>query len=128
MRGTGRTFRRTKQNAAEVRLRSTARIAVANVEGLPFPDGSFDTIVFTEVMEHLLHVEDGSVNCGAICRPGGRVILSTPSKHAVSISFANPFTWIEAVVGLVLPVLLPPFHNLEDPEDPQSVVHRAFHV
>lgn len=115
-----------KAERASVRLRAVAQIAVANVEGLPFADGSFDTIVCTEVMEHLLRVENGIGELLRVCRPGGRVILSTPSKHAVFFSFANPFTWLEAVVGLYLPALLPPFHNLEHPEDPESVVHRAF--
>lgn len=115
-----------KAERASVRLRAAAQIAVANVEGLPFADGSFDTIVCTEVMEHLLRVENGIGELLRVCRPGGRVILSTPSKHAVFFSFANPFTWLEAVVGLYLPALLPPFHNLEHPGDPESVVHRAF--
>lgn len=121
-----------KAERANVRLRSTTRehstahISVANLEGLPFADRSFDTIVCTEVMEHLLRVENGIGELLRVCRPGGRVILSTPSRHAVALSFANPFTWLEAAAGLFLPALLPPFHNLEHPGDPDSVVHRAF--
>lgn len=115
-----------KAERAGIRLGATAQIAAANAEGLPFADSSFDTIVCTEVMEHLLHVETGIGELRRVCRPGGRVILSTPSKHAVFFSFANPLTWVEAVAGLYFPALLPPFHNLEHPGDPNSVVHRAF--
>lgn len=111
---------------ARERLGAQAEIATANVEGLPFADNTFDVILCTEVLEHLLNVQPGIAELARICRPGGRVIFSTPSRQATFLSYANPLTWLEAIAGLYQPALLPPFHNLERPNDPDSVVHRAF--
>lgn len=115
-----------KAARAHERLGARAAIAVANVEQLPYRDANFDVILSTEVLEHLLRVEPGIAELCRICRPGGRVLLSTPSRHCVFISFANPLTWLEAAASLYVPQVLPPFHNLERPNDPHSVVHRAF--
>lgn len=117
-----------KTERARQRLGAAAEIAVANLEGLPFLDNSFDVILCTEVLEHLLKVGPGVAELARVCRPGGRVIFSTPSKQPMFFSYANPLTWLEAVVGLFDPALLPPFHNLERPHDPNSVVHRAFTI
>lgn len=101
-------------------------LGVANVERLPFAAETFDVILCTEVLEHLIHVQPGISELSRLCRRGGRIILSTPSRHSMFFSFANPFTWLEALAGLLNPSLLPPFHNLEQPNDPHSVIHRAF--
>ncbi len=111
---------------ARARLGENAALAVANVEALPFRDASFDVILCTEVLEHLLSVEPGIAELARLCAPGGRVILSTPSRQPMFWSYTNPLTWLEAIAGLWNPALLPPFHNLERPGDPHSVVHRAF--
>lgn len=111
---------------ARARLGAESEIAVANVEALPFGDASFDVILCTEVLEHLLNVKPGIAELARLCAPGGRVIFSTPSRQAMFFSYANPFTWLEAIAGLWNPALLPPFHNLERPHDPHSVVHRVF--
>ena len=115
-----------KTARAQQRLGASAHINVANLERTPFPDNTFDLIVCTEVLEHLLHVQPGITELWRILKPGGRLLLSTPSRHPVYWSYANPFTWLEAFVGLFFPAALPPFHNLEHPDDPHSVVHRAF--
>lgn len=87
---------------------------------------NFDVILSTKVLEHLLRVEPGLAELWRVCRPGGRVLLSTSSRHSIFISFANPLTWLEALASLYVPHVLPPFHNLERPNDLHSVVHRAF--
>ncbi len=111
---------------ARARLDERFGMNTANVEQLPYADAAFDMILCTEVLEHLLNVQPGIAELWRVCGSDGRLILSTPSKHAMFFSFYNPFTWIEALLGLFKPGVLPPFHNLERPYDAQSVVHRAF--
>lgn len=115
-----------KTARARERLGASAHINVANLERTPFADNTFDVIVCTEVLEHLLNVQPGIAELRRILKPGGRLLLSTPSRHPVFWSYANPLTWLEAFAGLFFPAALPPFHNLEHPDAPNSVVHRAF--
>jgi len=50
---------------------------------LPFPDGSFDVVLSTEVIEHLdAHI--GIVHeLGRIVKPGGHLVLSMPNIHRI---------------------------------------------
>jgi 2-polyprenyl-3-methyl-5-hydroxy-6-metoxy-1,4-benzoquinol methylase len=53
---------------------------------MPFPSGSFDLVIFTEVLEHIA-ITDPRVVLGEIrrvLRPGGRVVLSTPNVANLS--------------------------------------------
>jgi 2-polyprenyl-3-methyl-5-hydroxy-6-metoxy-1,4-benzoquinol methylase len=64
------------------------RITHTNIEQdpLPFPSGSFDLVIFTEVLEHIA-VTDPCVVLGEIrrvLRPGGRMLLSTPNVANLS--------------------------------------------
>lgn len=52
------------------------------VDGLPFPDDSFDVIFFCEVMEHVLgYPEDYLKDFHRVLAPGGYMILTTPNLH-----------------------------------------------
>lgn len=64
------------------------RVTHANLEQdqLPFPSGSFDLVIFTEVLEHIA-ITDPCVVLGEIrrvLRPGGRMLLSTPNVANLS--------------------------------------------
>ena len=48
-------------------------------EPLPFSPGSFDVVVFTEVMEHLRFPSKALAEIGRILEPGGRLIGSVPN-------------------------------------------------
>lgn len=113
---------------ARARLGDHAALNVANLEQLPYRSDTFEVVLCTEVLEHLLNVQTGVAELRRVLTPNGRLIFSTPSKHPMFFSYTNPFTWLEALVGLFLPAALPPFHNLERPTDPNSVVHRAFTI
>ena len=53
----------------------------ANVESLPFPDGSFDVVLCTQVIEHLLAPGDGVRELARVLRPGGTLVLTTDSSR-----------------------------------------------
>ena len=64
------------------------RITHTNIEQdlLPFPNNSFDLVIFTEVLEHIA-ITDPCVILGEIrrvLRPGGRMLLSTPNVANLS--------------------------------------------
>lgn len=59
---------------------------------LPFPDGRFDVVLMTEVIEHLdAHI--GIVHeIGRIVRPGGHLVFSTPNLNRLSSRLKFAFT------------------------------------
>lgn len=54
----------------------------ANMERLPFPDGDFDVVFSSQVIEHLLDPAAGARELARVLRPGGRLVLSTDNRHA----------------------------------------------
>lgn len=50
-------------------------------EKLPFADNSFDKILMTEVIEHLLDWDKGLREAQRVLKPGGKMIISTPNKY-----------------------------------------------
>jgi len=77
----------------------------------PFQAQKFDTILMTEVLEHLIHPEEGIKSCHFLLREGGILILSTPSLHNLDYSL-NPFRVLEKVTSLLSDRVLPPYHGL----------------
>ena len=49
-------------------------------EKLPFPDNSFDKVLMSEVIEHLLDWREGVKEMKRVLKPGGIVVISTPNK------------------------------------------------
>ncbi|EFO79252.1 Methyltransferase type 11 [Oscillochloris trichoides DG-6] len=50
-------------------------------EALPFPDNSFDQVVFSEVIEHLVYSPLPVLReFRRVLRPGGRVLITTPNE------------------------------------------------
>ncbi len=45
---------------------------------LPFPDGDFDTVLSSQVLEHTPHPGDLVKEMGRVLRPGGLLLLSAP--------------------------------------------------
>jgi SAM-dependent methyltransferase len=45
---------------------------------LPFPDGSFDTVLSSQVLEHTPHPGDLVKEMGRVLKPGGVLLLSAP--------------------------------------------------
>lgn len=75
-------------------------VEVVNVEQepLPFPDASFDYIYSKSVVEHLRRPGDMLAECFRVLRPGGAVVIMTPSwKHQWRVFYEDythvtPFT------------------------------------
>jgi ubiquinone/menaquinone biosynthesis C-methylase UbiE len=59
------------------RRRGLRQLARADVQTLPFADGSFDAAVSIDVLYHRAVADDAAAlaELGRVCRPGGRVIL-----------------------------------------------------
>ena len=54
---------------------------------MPFADQSFDTILCTEVMEHVMHPEKVVAEFARILKPGGMVIITVPFFYPIHDSF-----------------------------------------
>lgn len=69
----------------------------ATWDRLPFRDASFDTIINSEVVEHVPDAPDGWREMWRVLRPGGILILGTPD-------YGRPLWWVlEWIYGKVLP-------------------------
>jgi SAM-dependent methyltransferase len=58
---------------------ASLRFAVASVEALPFPNGSFDYLASLEVLEHTETPENALAEYFRVLRPGGLAVLATPN-------------------------------------------------
>ncbi|MBI4570163.1 MAG: class I SAM-dependent methyltransferase [Planctomycetes bacterium] len=52
--------------------------------GLPFPDGAFDAVILTDVIEHLCDHRRALAELARVARPGGVVIVVTPNTLKLS--------------------------------------------
>jgi len=94
-------------------------------ENLPFKSSSFDIVVSTECLEHLINPKAGFKEIIRVANDN--IFIIVPSIHSMFIMCWNPITWIEAILGLYYPNILPKFHNLYNPHDKNHLsVHYAF--
>jgi 2-polyprenyl-3-methyl-5-hydroxy-6-metoxy-1,4-benzoquinol methylase len=78
-----------------------AELVRANLEALPFEDESFDVVLCTQVIEHLLAPSAGVRELARVLRPGGTLILSTDNRRAlVSTTLNAPRAGLVHVLGL----------------------------
>jgi SAM-dependent methyltransferase len=63
-----------------------AQVAVATIEALPFPAGSFDRIVLAEVLEHISDDLRGLRDVARVLKPGGLLAITVPNCD-------YPFWW-----------------------------------
>lgn len=54
---------------------------VAFADALPFADGSFDTILATEVLEHVTDAERAVADAYRVLRPGGHLVVTVPYMY-----------------------------------------------
>jgi SAM-dependent methyltransferase len=51
---------------------------VADVQSLPFPDGAFDAVKATEILEHVPDPAAALAECRRVLRAGGHLVATTP--------------------------------------------------
>jgi len=78
---------------------------------LPFHPEIFDTILMTEVLEHLVDPEKGIEYCRYLLKEGGVLVISTQSLNNINYT-SNPFFLLEKAVSLLSDKVLPPYHGL----------------
>jgi SAM-dependent methyltransferase len=61
----------------------------ANLEALPFPDGSFDLTLCSQVIEHLEEPDLGLRELARLLRPGGTLIITTMGARALITQTLN---------------------------------------
>lgn len=61
-------------------------IARSLIGSLPFPDDTFDKIIFSEVLEHLADDAGGLLEVKRVLKPGGTLFLTVPNHN-------YPFWW-----------------------------------
>jgi SAM-dependent methyltransferase len=53
------------------------------IEQMPFEDSSFDTVVTTDVLEHVLHLDDALRELLRVLKPGGHLIARVPIEPSL---------------------------------------------
>ncbi len=88
-----------------------ASFCVGDAIDAPFRPGTFDGILMTEVLEHLIDPEHGIKSCQSLLKENGILIVSTPSLHNLGYSM-NPLFLLERSVSLLHEGVLPPHPGL----------------
>ncbi|MES1177320.1 MAG: methyltransferase domain-containing protein [Myxococcales bacterium] len=75
-------------------------LSFPDVEGdalsLPFDDATFDSLMSTQVLEHVLDPRLALVNMARVLKPGGRLVLTAPGTwpaHEVPYDFSRFTRW-----------------------------------
>jgi 2-polyprenyl-3-methyl-5-hydroxy-6-metoxy-1,4-benzoquinol methylase len=80
---------------------ATVEVVQANLEQLPFADDTFDLVVSTQVIEHLLDVAAGIRELARVLRPNGTLVLSTDNaRNRVSQVLNAPRTAVVRALRL----------------------------
>src|SRR5579884_348927 len=64
--------------AEEPEVRRRVRFEFGEATALPVEDGSYDTVLLGELLEHLLDRESVLAEAARVLRPGGAVVITTP--------------------------------------------------
>lgn len=103
----------------------TKIISLASVEEQDFDEASFDAVLSTEVIEHLVRPEEMIEGAKKVLKPGGAFIITAPSLHYEYLS-NNPMTYFWSFLSVFSEKVLPPFHDLWQPLTDLPIVHYAF--
>ena len=67
-----------------------ATLTLGDDGSVPAPDGSFDAVMSTQVLEHVPDPPAYLAECFRVLKPGGRLLLST---HGIFIYHPDPIDW-----------------------------------
>ncbi len=92
-----------KLASTPARLRSA--VLRGDGERLPFDDESFDVVVMSEVIEHLLQPERAVWEVARVLRRGGVFVMTTNNASEVPLysPLSHPFAWLEKAIGATHP-------------------------
>jgi SAM-dependent methyltransferase len=68
------------EKVVEARQATSARLAVASTEALPYADGRFDVVLSHEVIEHVTDDRRAVAEAVRVLRPGGRLVIFCPNR------------------------------------------------
>jgi SAM-dependent methyltransferase len=118
----------------EARSGEACSFVCADAVQPPFRASTFDCILMTEVLEHLISPAGGLNACRCLLREGGLLIITTPGSHNLDYS-NNPFLLAEKLSSLFSDRVLPPYHNLHAERElnhrkpePQYGIHYHFSI
>jgi ubiquinone/menaquinone biosynthesis C-methylase UbiE len=85
-----------------------ARFLRGDGEHIGLRDGSVDTVVFSEVIEHLMRPELAVWEITRVLKPGGVLVMTTNNASEVPCRspLSHLFAWVEKVVGADRPHLI----------------------
>jgi ubiquinone/menaquinone biosynthesis C-methylase UbiE len=83
-------------------------LARGDGEALPFTDATFDVVVFSEVIEHLMRPERAVWEIARVLKPGGVLVMTTNNASEVPLRspLSHLFAWGEKAVGADHPSLI----------------------
>ena len=103
---------------------------VCDAEKLPFLKDSFDIVVCSEVIEHVLRPRKLIDEIRYVLKSEGFIILTTPNAHAISYD-TSPLVIAEKIISPYMESVLAPRHNIHafdrregDPKE--HLIHRSF--
>jgi len=63
---------------------SATIVTQSAARAFPFEDGYFDAITMFDVIEHIADYRSMLAECKRTLRPGGRILVATPSAHSIA--------------------------------------------
>ncbi|MCU1594806.1 MAG: SAM-dependent methyltransferase [Frankiales bacterium] len=80
----------------------------SDAEHLPFTDASFDVVVWSEVIEHLMRPELAVWEVARVLRPGGVLVMTTNNASEMPLRFplSDPLAFLEKALGFRHPGLI----------------------
>lgn len=75
-------------DAGEITLDSLAGAVNGDALDVPFPDGTFDRIICSEVLEHIWDDERAVRELVRVLRPGGRLAVTVPTRWPERVNWA----------------------------------------
>jgi SAM-dependent methyltransferase len=103
-----RNARHVMKKFADLEGALSTRFLRADAERLPFANGSFDVVVMSEVIEHLLRPDRATWEISRVLRAGGVLILTTnnASEMPCRSPLTHPLAYVEKALGATSPKLI----------------------
>jgi SAM-dependent methyltransferase len=87
--------------AGEITEASYAGVVNGDALDVPFPDGAFDRIVCSEVLEHIWDDERAIAELVRVLRPGGRLAVTVPTRWPERVAWALDWRYHDTPGGHV---------------------------